>query len=122
MNLHHALRDREAQGTPVRVGVIGAGRFGTMFLAHVHTTPGIHVVGIADLNVDRAREALRLAEWPQDEYARSLDEALRSRSTAILDDAGALIDAPVDVIVEATGNPVVGSITRCARSRPATTS
>jgi len=108
MNLHHALRDREAQGAPIRVGVIGAGRFGTMFLAHVHTTPGIHVVGIADLNVERAREALRLAEWPQDEYAASLEEALRSGGTTVLDDAGALIDADVDVIVEATGNPIVG--------------
>jgi len=108
MNLHQALRDREAQGVPIRVGVIGAGRFGTMFLAHVHTTPGIHVVGIADLNVARAREALRLAEWPHDEYADSLEEALRDRGTAVLDDANALIDSEVDVIVEATGNPIVG--------------
>src|SRR3954468_21033352 len=108
MNLHQALRDREAQGNPIRVGVIGAGRFGTMFLAHVHTTPGLHVVGIADRNVERAREALRLAEWPEAEYAGSLDEALRSGGTAVLDDATELIDAPVDVIVEATGNPIVG--------------
>src|SRR3954468_5015597 len=108
MNLHQALRDREAQGVPIRVGVIGAGRFGTMFVAHVHTTPGIHVVGIADLNVARAREALRLAEWPQDEYAESLEEALRDRGTAVLDDANALIDSDLDVIVEATGNPIVG--------------
>jgi predicted homoserine dehydrogenase-like protein len=108
MSLHQALRDREARSAPVRVGVIGAGRFGTMFLAHVHTTPGIHVVGIADLNVDRAREALRLAEWPQDEYVQTLDEALHSGGTAVLDDAVELIDAPLDVIVEATGNPIVG--------------
>jgi predicted homoserine dehydrogenase-like protein len=108
MNLHEGLRRREADGTPVRVGIIGAGRFGTMFLAHVHTTPGIHVVGIADLNVSRAREALRLAEWPQDEYASNLQETLRSRTTAVLDDATELIEAPLDVIVEATGNPVVG--------------
>src|SRR3954469_4805237 len=108
MNLHDALRDREARGAPIRVGVIGAGRFGTMFLAHVHTTPGIHVVGIADLDVARAQEALRLAEWPQDECADSLEEALRSRGTVVLDDAYALIDADVDLIVEATGNPIVG--------------
>jgi predicted homoserine dehydrogenase-like protein len=108
LNLHEGLRKREADGTPIRVGIIGAGRFGTMFLAHVHTTPGIHVVGIADLNVERAREALRLAEWPQDEYASNLNEALRSGTTAVTDDAIELIESPVDVIVEATGNPVVG--------------
>jgi len=108
MNLHEALRRRADEGSPIRVGVIGAGRFGTMFLAHVHTTPGIHVVGIADLNVARAREALRLAEWPESECATSLAEALSSGGTAVLDDATALIEAPVDVIIEATGNPVVG--------------
>jgi len=108
MNLHEGLRRREAEGTPVRVGVIGAGRFATMFLAHVHSTPGIHVVGICDLDLSRAREALRLAEWPKDAYATGLQEALRSRSTAVFDDALELIEAPVDVIVEATGNPVVG--------------
>lgn len=108
MNLHEALRGREAEGAPVRVGIIGAGRFGTMFLAHVHTTPGIHVVGVADLDVGRAREALRLAGWPPDEYAGDVEEALRSRATAVLDDAVELIGAPVDVVVEATGNPVVG--------------
>ena len=109
MNLHEGLRGREAEGTPVRVGVIGAGRFGTMFLAHAHTDAGhSRRRDRRPRTSSRAREALRLAEWPQDEYASSLQEALRSRTTAVLDDAIELIEAPVDVIVEATGNPVAG--------------
>src|SRR4051794_12000396 len=108
MNLHDGLSRREADGAPIRVGLIGAGRFGTMFLAHIHTTPGLHVVGVADLDVRRAHEALGQAEWPQDEYASTLDEALRTRTTAVVEDASELIAAPVDVIVEATGNPVAG--------------
>ena len=106
----------------MRVGVIGAGRFATMFLAHAHSAPGFHVAGICDLDVGRAREALRLARWPKDAYATSLQEALGSRSTAVLDDAIELIEAPVDVIVEATGNPVAGVDMRCARSTPVMTS
>jgi len=108
MNLHHALRRREAEGAPVRVGVIGAGRFGTMFLAQAHHTPGLHVAGIADLNADRAREALGRVGWPEDEVAPDLSSALRTRGTAVLEDATELIAADLDVVVEATGNPVVG--------------
>ena len=51
MNLHQlAIR----RGRPVRVGLIGAGKFGSMFLAQVPATPGIEVAAIADLAPDRA--------------------------------------------------------------------
>ena len=55
MNLHTKLLEREAAGRPVTVGVIGAGKFGTMFLAQARLTRGLHVAGIADLDVTRAR-------------------------------------------------------------------
>ena len=48
MNLHAMLLKREAAGRPVTVGVIGAGKFGTMFLAQARTTRGMHVVAVAD--------------------------------------------------------------------------
>ena len=54
MNLHTMLLEREAAGRPVTVGLIGAGKFGTMFLAQARLTRGMHVVGVADLNVARA--------------------------------------------------------------------
>ncbi len=57
MNLYGILRRREAEGKPVRVGLIGAGKFGTMFLAQARTTPGLHVVAVADLDETRARES-----------------------------------------------------------------
>ena len=40
MNLYAKLCEREAAGRPVRVGVIGAGKFGTMFLAQARLTAG----------------------------------------------------------------------------------
>ena len=107
MNLHRMLRQRQEAGTPLRVGVIGAGKFGTMYLAQAQRTPGIHLVGIADLSVLRAREALQRTGWDATRVAaRSLDDALRTGGTHVGDDAEALIrHAGVDIIVEVTGNP-----------------
>ena len=58
MNLHAKLQQRAAEGKPLRVGMIGAGKFGSMYLSQVPRTPGIHMVGIADLSPARARAAL----------------------------------------------------------------
>ena len=71
MNLHAKLLEREAAGRPVTVGVIGAGKFGTMFLSQARLTRGMHVVGVADLDVARARSQLKTAGWP--------DAAIRRR-------------------------------------------
>ena len=49
MSLYARLAQRAEQGKPLIVGVIGAGKFGAMYLAQVPKTPGVHVVGIADL-------------------------------------------------------------------------
>ena len=51
MSLHAQLLARKARNNPIRVGVIGAGKFGSMFLSQAVRIPGVHVVGIADLNV-----------------------------------------------------------------------
>jgi len=108
MNLHQLLQDREASGRPIRVGLIGAGRFGTMYLSQARNIPGIHVVAIADINTDRARGALELVEWPADQIAADVGEALHDRTTAVIPNADALFENELDVIVEATGNPIVG--------------
>lgn len=108
MNLHHLLTQREADGKPIRVGLIGAGRYGTMYLAQANNIPGIHVVAIADINVKRAEGAFELVGWPKDQVAPDIATALRDRSTAIVANADELFDVDIDIIVEATGNPIVG--------------
>jgi predicted homoserine dehydrogenase-like protein len=108
MNLHKLLSDREQQGRPVRVGLIGAGRYGTMYLAQANNIPGIHVVAIADINVKRAEGAFELVGWPKSQIAPDIATALRDRSTTIVANADELFDVDIDVIVEATGNPIVG--------------
>jgi predicted homoserine dehydrogenase-like protein len=108
MNLHKLLSDREQDGRPIRVGLIGAGRYGTMYLAQANNIPGIHVVAIADINVKRAEGAFDLVGWPKNQIAPDIATALRDRSTAIVANADELFDVDIDIIVEATGNPIVG--------------
>ena len=77
MNLHSLLASRAAAGKPVRVAMIGAGKFGAMFLAQARRTPGLHIVGIADLDPARARTTLARIGWPDEQSgATSADDAL----------------------------------------------
>mgnify|MGYP003344178951 FL=1 len=110
MNLHALLLEREAAARPVTVGLIGAGKFGTMFLSQARLTKGMHVVAVADLNVGRAQSQLASVGWPAEQYAAaSLDDALKRRATHVTADAESVIKHPgIEVIVEATGIPEAG--------------
>lgn len=110
MNLHRLLRARAAEGRPVTVGLIGAGKFGSMFLANAPRMPGLLVAGIADLSLPRAREALARIGWPPERAAATgLDAALATGATWLTEDAMALIADPrVEVIIECTGVPAAG--------------
>jgi len=68
MNLHRMLLARAEENMPIRVGLIGAGKFGSMFLAQALHTPGIHILGVADLSVERARAAILATGWPKDRH------------------------------------------------------
>jgi predicted homoserine dehydrogenase-like protein len=110
VNLHAMLRERAAAGRPVRVGLVGAGKFGSMWLSQVPRTPGVQVVGIADLRPDAARGSLARVGWPAERYAAaSLAEAVRTGATFVGDDPLALIGSDaVEVVVDATGSPSAG--------------
>ena len=99
MNLHRLLNARLAAGKPVRVALIGAGKFGSMFLAQVPHTPGLEVPVIVDLDPDRAREACRTVGWDADRIAATDLHGRRREGDASGD---------IEVIVEATGNPAAG--------------
>ncbi len=99
MNLFSLLQRRADAGQPVRVGLIGAGKFGSMFLGQVPTIPGLVVSAIADLDPARAKDACRAVGW---------DDA-RVSATAFLEDGAALCARDdVEVVVEATGSPAAG--------------
>ena len=110
MNLHTLLLERHAARQPVTVGLIGAGKFGAMFLAQARVTPGLQIAGLADLDVARARRQLKDVGWPPESYsAASLDEAVKTGALHVDDDTDSLIADPrVEVIIEATGVPAAG--------------
>ena len=110
MNLHKLLAQRAADNKPLRVLLIGAGKFGSMFLSQVRRTPGLHLVAIADLSPQRAQESLARVGWPGEQYAAaSLNDARKHGTTFITDDAPAAIagDA-IEIVIDATGSPAAG--------------
>jgi predicted homoserine dehydrogenase-like protein len=99
MNLSRLLAARRNAGRPVRVLLIGAGKFGSMFLAQVPTTPGIEITTIVDLDPARARAACASVGW----------ENARTNRTYFAEDAlHAIADDPAEIVIEATGSPAAG--------------
>jgi len=99
MNLRHLAQTKLEESGPVRVGLIGAGKFGSMFLSQIPTTLGLEVTAIADLSIDNARNACLRVGWDSD----------RVDATEFVEDGVALCERDdVDVVIEATGNPVIG--------------
>jgi predicted homoserine dehydrogenase-like protein len=99
MNLTHLLAARRESGVPVRVALIGAGKFGSMFLSQVPTIPGLEVAIIADLDPERAKAACRAVGWDDE----------RIKRTRFTDNGSeACNDSAIHVVIEATGNPEAG--------------
>src|SRR6266436_9991623 len=99
MSLYQLLQQRRAAGRPVRVGLIGAGKFGSMFLNQVPTMPGLEVSVIADLDPERARAACRTVGW---------DAARIAQTAFVASGAEACGHPDIEVVVEATGVPSAG--------------
>ena len=108
MNLFSKLQQRQAEGKPLRVGLIGAGKFAAMYLAQVTKTPGVHLVGIADLAPAGAKTNLERVGWKAEQFAAtSLDDAMAKGSTHLGDDWEKLVaHRGIDIVVECTGNPI----------------
>ena len=105
MNLYAKLQQRKDK--PLRIGLIGAGKFAAMYIAQVPKTPGVHLVGIADIAPDYAKGNLHRIGWAPEQYgAASLDAALKEKRTHLGDNWEALVAHPaIDIVIEATGNP-----------------
>src|SRR6516162_9376762 len=99
MNLHRLAQQRDAVGRPVRVGLVGAGKFGSMFLAQVPKMAGVEAAVIADLDPERARAACRTVGW---------DAAQIAKTEFVPSGAEACAHPEVEVVVEATGVPAAG--------------
>ncbi len=110
MNLSRLLTEYNAAKGPVRVGLIGAGKFGSMILAQAKHIKGYHVVCVADLDISKAKASFARVHWAAEAYdAPTLSEAYKTGKTCITDDAQALIEFDgIDCVIEATGQPIAG--------------
>jgi len=99
VNLHRLAQQRAAASRPVRVGLIGAGKFGSMFLAQVPSMAGVEVAVIADLDLERARAACRTVGWDAERIAKTVFVASGAEACA---------HPEIEVVVEATGVPAAG--------------
>jgi predicted homoserine dehydrogenase-like protein len=117
MNLYAKLQQRAAEGRPVRIALIGAGKFGSMYLAQVPRTPGVHLAAIADLSPDAARTNLGRVGWSLDRTrATSLDDAFKTGSTWVTENWEAVLSDPrIDVVVECTGHPIA-AVKHCLKA------
>jgi predicted homoserine dehydrogenase-like protein len=122
MNWHRWLSRRATEGRPLRVALIGAGKFGAMFLAQARRIAGIHVVAVVDRVPQRARDSLALVGWAVERFAaRSIADAAEHGSTYIGDDPVAAISSgEVEIVIEATGSPEAGihhAVASCAHGK-----
>ena len=122
MNLHRSSASARPQGKPLRVGLIGAGKFGSMYLAQVPRTPGVHLVGDRrPLAATRGRNLERVG-WTAERARgddRSTTALARGPRTSATTGEALVAHPAIDIVVEATGNPIAAR--RRTRSRASST-
>ena len=106
--LYERMVERERQGTPVRIGLIGIGTFGTQIAGQIRHMPGMRLAVIADLRVEAAAAVMAAgsnaaAEPLRAASADQVAEAVAAGTPVVTADADALIGSPVDIVIEATG-------------------
>ncbi len=109
------LAQREAEGRPIRVAQIGAGKFGTMILAQLRLMRGVQLVALADLDLVRARSAAVRAGWAPDAFAEATsasaaNDVARGGRTALVPSGELAAQCEVDIVIEATGHEAAGAL------------
>ena len=94
MNLYNLLLEREKTSNPIRVCLIGAGKFGTMYLSQASRTPGIIISTIVDLNPSQAKQACIRSGIGETNITDNTISAISSEN--------------VDLVIDATGSPEAG--------------
>ncbi len=110
----NALREREKQGRPVRVGLIGAGFMGRGIINQfVNYVQGMRLVAVSNRTVEHAREAYRLAgaeSVKEAENLTQLDAAINAGDYVVTGDADLLCESDcIDVLIESTGHVEFGA-------------
>ena len=109
------LAQRAAENKPIKVGIIGAGKFGAGLVVQLSRMQGMEACAIADINLHHARHAYTATGIPAEsirvvQNVEEMNEAIHSGKRAITEDGLLVTNSDlVDVVVEATGIPEVGA-------------
>ncbi|ADL08186.1 NAD(P)H-dependent oxidoreductase [Thermosediminibacter oceani] len=115
LNLNSKLRELDASGKKINVGLIGAGQMGRGMVSQIFCMKGIRVAAICDRKLEEARRAYTLAGVAPDDILTAktpseVEEALGRGKYAVTEDFGAITKAiPIDVVIDATGVPEAGA-------------
>ena len=114
IGLNEELKALEAQGKNVRIGLIGAGQMGTDVVAEASMMPGVDVVIVADVDLERAKDAYKIGQTKGEVVIASTvaeaDAAIQEKKYVAVDDYHILTDVKnIDVVIEATGVPEIGA-------------
>lgn len=109
MNLYSLLQKRELENNPVRVGIIGAGKFATMFMSQIIRTPGMSLDVVFDLDCKRARENLIKAGFDSELLRENFCSRYSKAEVFVTDDGDQIFkEGMLDVVIESTGDPICG--------------
>ena len=109
-----ALAEREREGRPIRVGMVGAGFMGRGIALQIETaTPGMQLVAIANRTIDKAEEAYAAAgsaDVVRADTREALERAIAAGGRAVTEDAVSLAQADgIDAVIEVTGAVELGA-------------
>lgn len=111
-----ALARRADQHGPVTIGLAGAGQMGTDIVVAVRLMTGVRIGAISEVRGQAALDAALLAGHDRDtvvtaKSAADIDSAIERGRIAVTDDFNALCAAGrIDVVIDATGNPNIGTL------------
>ncbi|TCD14051.1 NAD(P)H-dependent oxidoreductase [Oricola cellulosilytica] len=109
------LRERELQGKPIRIGLVGTGEMGTDIFTQVAQMDGVRVGAVVERTPGRAAAGAALAygEPGRTREVSTHDEmsaAIESGKIAVTNDLDlGLSHGLIDVVIDATGVPEAGA-------------
>lgn len=115
MELYDRLLQREAQGNPIRVGLVGCGQMGSGMVHVTNQMAGMKTLAISDIDVNRPLKTFRKIGVPEAEICVTnrkgeAEDALGAGRVLVTEDALLLTQLDgLDILVEATGYPEVGA-------------
>ncbi len=109
------LEEREHQGLPIRVGLIGAGQMGTEIIAQVGEMSGMRISVVVDVSTERALQGYRASRRPVEPVAtddRDVAERIvaSGKCVATTDYRLATSLPGLEAVIDATGSPEMGAV------------